>query len=177
MTNCDGRVTLLRQPSPFFLTTLMPDGSPQMTQTWVDTDGGAEHIEAVAQRYLGAPYRGTEAATRSASSSPSARTRSITWDSRGSALLSAGWILYWPRAMPAPRSLPVAGSAYSPVEAGPAEAPASMPAPQHSASLGGSPAGSRGVVPVWSSPELSEKRALVDVAYGTLAVAGDYRPK
>jgi PPOX class probable F420-dependent enzyme len=84
----------------------MPDGSPQMTQTWVDTDGehvvintvqghqkvknierdprvavnvcnvsepsryyaicgrvvaittegGAEHIEALAQRYLGAPY-------------------------------------------------------------------------------------------------------------------------
>jgi PPOX class probable F420-dependent enzyme len=84
----------------------MPDGSPQMTETWVDTDGehviintvqgsqkarnvdrdprvavsvsdpanpsryyeirgrvinvttegGAEHIEALAQRYLGAPY-------------------------------------------------------------------------------------------------------------------------
>jgi hypothetical protein len=34
----------------------MPDGSPQMTQTWVDTDGGAEHIEALAQRYLGTPY-------------------------------------------------------------------------------------------------------------------------
>jgi PPOX class probable F420-dependent enzyme len=84
----------------------MPDGSPQMTQTWVDTDGehiiintvkgfqkvknverdprvavsisdpsnpsryyairgrvldittegGAEHIEALAQRYLGSPY-------------------------------------------------------------------------------------------------------------------------
>jgi PPOX class probable F420-dependent enzyme len=99
-------ITLLRQPSLCFLTTLMPDGSPQMTQTWVDTDGrhvvintvqgfqkarnverdprvaicvaepstrascyairgrvvdittkgGAEHIEALAQRYLGAPY-------------------------------------------------------------------------------------------------------------------------
>jgi PPOX class probable F420-dependent enzyme len=38
----DGLIALLRQPSPCFLTTLMPDGSPQMTQTWVDTDG--EHI-------------------------------------------------------------------------------------------------------------------------------------
>jgi PPOX class probable F420-dependent enzyme len=102
----DGLIALLRQPSPCFLATLMPDGSPQMTQTWVDTDGehviintvqgfqkvrnidrdprvavtvsdpaspsryywvrgrvtnattegGAEHIEALAQRYLGAPY-------------------------------------------------------------------------------------------------------------------------
>lgn len=28
--------SLLRQPSTCFLTTLMPDGSPQMSQTWVD---------------------------------------------------------------------------------------------------------------------------------------------
>ena len=97
---------LLRRPSPCFVATLMPDGSPQMTQTWVDTDGthvlintvdghqkvrnmrrdprvalnvadpddpsryfgvrgrvvaitedGArEHIEELAQRYLGGPY-------------------------------------------------------------------------------------------------------------------------
>ena len=102
----EGLVSLLHQPSLCFLTTLMPDGAPQMTQTWVDTDGervvintvqgfqkvknverdprvtvcvtdpsrphsyyevrgrvvkvttegGAEHIEALAQRYLGAPY-------------------------------------------------------------------------------------------------------------------------
>ena len=102
----EGLISLLRQPSTCFLTTLMPDGAPQMTQTWVDTDGehvvintvqgfqkvknverdprvavcvadpssprsyyevrgrvvkvttegGAEHIEALAQRYLGAPY-------------------------------------------------------------------------------------------------------------------------
>jgi PPOX class probable F420-dependent enzyme len=102
----EGLMSLLRQPSVCFLTTLMPDGAPQMTQTWVDTDGehvvintvqgfqkvtnverdprvavcvtdpstphsyyeirgrvvkattegGAEHIEALAQRYLGAPY-------------------------------------------------------------------------------------------------------------------------
>jgi PPOX class probable F420-dependent enzyme len=101
-----GLIALLRQPSPCFLATVMPDGSPQMTRTWVDTDGehvvintvqgfqkiknierdprvavsvsdpaspsryyairgrvvnvttegGAEHIEALAQRYLGAPY-------------------------------------------------------------------------------------------------------------------------
>nr|WP_246324198.1 PPOX class F420-dependent oxidoreductase [Petropleomorpha daqingensis] len=35
----DGLIDLLRRPSPCFLATLMPDGSPQMTQTWVDTDG------------------------------------------------------------------------------------------------------------------------------------------
>ena len=38
----EGLIAVLRQPSPCFLTTLMPDGSPQMTQTWVDTDG--EHV-------------------------------------------------------------------------------------------------------------------------------------
>ena len=102
----EGLISLLHQPSLCFVTTLMPDGAPQMTQTWVDTDGehvvintvqgfqkiknierdprvavsvsdpaspsryyairgrvvnattegGAEHIEALAQRYLGAPY-------------------------------------------------------------------------------------------------------------------------
>ncbi len=102
----EGLIALLRQPSPCFLTTLMPDGSPQMTETWADTDGvhvivntvqsfqkvknverdprvavavsdpsnpyryyavrgrvvnvttegGAEHIETLAQRYLGGPY-------------------------------------------------------------------------------------------------------------------------
>ena len=102
----EGLIALLHQPSLCFLATLMPDGSPQMTETWVDTDGehviintvqgsqkarnvdrdprvavsvsdpanpsryyeirgrvinaategGAEHIEALAQRYLGAPY-------------------------------------------------------------------------------------------------------------------------
>ena len=35
-------MTLLRAPSTCYITTLMPDGSPQLTQTWVDTDG--EHI-------------------------------------------------------------------------------------------------------------------------------------
>jgi PPOX class probable F420-dependent enzyme len=102
----EGLIALLRQPSPCFLSTLMPDGSPQLTRTWVDTDGehvvintvqshqkvrnverdprvavnvcdlsspssyyavrgqvvgvttegGAEHIESLAQRYLGTPY-------------------------------------------------------------------------------------------------------------------------
>ena len=106
MTLPDALIDLLRRPSPCFLSTLMPDGSPQMTQTWVDTDGrdvlintvrghqkvrnverdprvalnvadpddpsryfevrgrvtevtedGArEHIDALAQRYIGAPY-------------------------------------------------------------------------------------------------------------------------
>ena len=35
----DALIDLLNRPSPCFLATLMPDGSPQMTQTWVDTDG------------------------------------------------------------------------------------------------------------------------------------------
>jgi PPOX class probable F420-dependent enzyme len=39
MTLPDALVDLLRLPSPCFVATLMPDGSPQMTQTWVDTDG------------------------------------------------------------------------------------------------------------------------------------------
>src|SRR3954451_15942651 len=39
MTLPDALVDLLRLPSPCFLATLMPDGAPQMTQTWVDTDG------------------------------------------------------------------------------------------------------------------------------------------
>ena len=99
-------VDLLRGGATCYLTTLMPDGSPQLTQTWVDSDGrdvlvntvvghqkvrnvgleprvavaislpsnpsryveirgvvtatetaGAEeHIEELAQRYLGGPY-------------------------------------------------------------------------------------------------------------------------
>ena len=38
----DDLLALLRRPSPCYLSTLMPDGSPQLTQTWVDTDG--EHV-------------------------------------------------------------------------------------------------------------------------------------
>jgi pyridoxamine 5'-phosphate oxidase-like protein len=30
---------LLERPSICFLATLMPGGAPQLTQTWVDTDG------------------------------------------------------------------------------------------------------------------------------------------
>src|SRR5882757_11585225 len=37
-----GLLDLLRLPSPCFIATLMPDGSPQLTQTWVTTDG--EHV-------------------------------------------------------------------------------------------------------------------------------------
>ena len=101
-----GLLDLLNRPSPCFVATLMPDGAPQMTQTWVDTDGtnilvntvagfqkvrnmerdarvalnvadpadvsryfavrgrvvsitadgAAEHIEQLAQKYLGGPY-------------------------------------------------------------------------------------------------------------------------
>jgi PPOX class probable F420-dependent enzyme len=99
-------LALLRQPSLCFLATTMADGSPQVTETWVDTDGehllinsvkthvkvrnverdprvavaiaeprspsryfqvrgrvlsvttdgAVDHIEALAQRYLGKPY-------------------------------------------------------------------------------------------------------------------------
>jgi PPOX class probable F420-dependent enzyme len=99
-------LALLREPSTCYLATSMADGSPQLTQTWVDTDGehvlintvqghlkvrnierdprvavaisdpdkpsryfqvrgrvidvsadgAADHIEKLAQRYLGGPY-------------------------------------------------------------------------------------------------------------------------
>jgi PPOX class probable F420-dependent enzyme len=99
-------LALLRRPSICFLATTMADGSPQLTETWVDTDGehvlintaqgfqklrniardprvavaiaapdnparyvqirgrvidtttagAAEHIEQLAQKYLGKPY-------------------------------------------------------------------------------------------------------------------------
>jgi PPOX class probable F420-dependent enzyme len=99
-------IDLMKRPSTCFLATTMPDGSPQLTQTWVDTDGAhvlintveghqkvrnvgrdprvavsvidpdnpsryfavrgsvveattdgaADHIETLAQRYLGGPY-------------------------------------------------------------------------------------------------------------------------
>jgi PPOX class probable F420-dependent enzyme len=35
-------LNLLERPSLCFIATVMPDGSPQLTQTWVSTDG--EHI-------------------------------------------------------------------------------------------------------------------------------------
>ena len=38
----EGLLDLLRKPSPCFVATINPDGSPQLTQTWVDTDG--EHV-------------------------------------------------------------------------------------------------------------------------------------
>jgi PPOX class probable F420-dependent enzyme len=38
----EGLLDLLSKPSPCFVATLMPDGSPQLTQTWVTTDG--EHV-------------------------------------------------------------------------------------------------------------------------------------
>ncbi|MCW2503355.1 MAG: pyridoxamine 5-phosphate oxidase [Actinomycetia bacterium] len=38
----DDLLALLRQPSSCYLATVMPDGSPHLTQTWVDTDG--QHV-------------------------------------------------------------------------------------------------------------------------------------
>jgi PPOX class probable F420-dependent enzyme len=43
-----GLLELLHRPSPCFVATLMPDGAPQMTQTWVDTDGTHVLINTVA---------------------------------------------------------------------------------------------------------------------------------
>ena len=106
MTLPDNLLSLLSQPSTCYVSTIMADGSPQLTQTWVDTDGdhivintvkgfvklrnmerdprvavavadpadarrhlqvrghvvatttegGAEHIEMLSQKYLGEPY-------------------------------------------------------------------------------------------------------------------------
>jgi PPOX class probable F420-dependent enzyme len=103
----DPLVALLRAPSPCFIATVEPDGAPQLTQTWIDTDGthlllntveghrklanikrdprvvvnvcdradlsrywnlrghvvdtasdgAADHIEQLSQRYTGGPYR------------------------------------------------------------------------------------------------------------------------
>lgn len=35
----DDVLSLLRQPGTCYIATIMADGSPQLTQTWVDTDG------------------------------------------------------------------------------------------------------------------------------------------
>ena len=42
MTLPDELLELLRGPSTCYIATLMKDGSPQLTQVWVDTDG--EHV-------------------------------------------------------------------------------------------------------------------------------------
>ncbi len=38
----DDLIALLGKPSPCFVATVMPNGSPQLTQTWVTTDG--QHV-------------------------------------------------------------------------------------------------------------------------------------
>ncbi|MGW0411314.1 PPOX class F420-dependent oxidoreductase [Streptomyces collinus] len=40
-------VALLRRPATCYVATVMPDGSPQVTQTWVDTDGRHVLINSV----------------------------------------------------------------------------------------------------------------------------------
>jgi hypothetical protein len=52
----DDLLDLLRRPSPCFVATLMPDGSPQLTQTWVSTDG--EHIVITIEADSVTPPRG-----------------------------------------------------------------------------------------------------------------------
>jgi PPOX class probable F420-dependent enzyme len=43
----DELITILTDASPCFLATTEPDGSPQLTQTWVDTDGAHVVINTV----------------------------------------------------------------------------------------------------------------------------------
>jgi PPOX class probable F420-dependent enzyme len=43
----DELIVALNQPSTCYLSTVMPDGSPQLTQTWVDTDGSHILINSV----------------------------------------------------------------------------------------------------------------------------------
>lgn len=43
----EGLLDLLCKPSPCFVATAMPDGAPQLTQTWCDTDGDHVLINAV----------------------------------------------------------------------------------------------------------------------------------
>jgi PPOX class probable F420-dependent enzyme len=43
----DDVVALLRTPALCYVATVMPDGSPQLTQTWVDTDGSRVVINIV----------------------------------------------------------------------------------------------------------------------------------
>ena len=47
MTLTEDVLALLRQPSLCFLATSMADGSPQVTQVWVDTDGKHVLINSV----------------------------------------------------------------------------------------------------------------------------------
>ncbi|MCU1481920.1 MAG: pyridoxamine 5-phosphate oxidase [Subtercola sp.] len=48
MTLSPELLALLRKPSLCFIATTMPDGSPQLTETWVDTDGENVVINTVA---------------------------------------------------------------------------------------------------------------------------------
>ena len=43
----DDLLALLRRPSVCYIATTMADGSPQLTQTWVDTDGERVLINSV----------------------------------------------------------------------------------------------------------------------------------
>ena len=43
----DAALRLLRAPSTCYLATVMPDGSPQLTQLWVDTDGTDVFVNTV----------------------------------------------------------------------------------------------------------------------------------
>ncbi len=47
MTLPEDVLALLRQPSPCYVATTMPDGSLQVTQTWGDTDGTHVLINSV----------------------------------------------------------------------------------------------------------------------------------
>lgn len=47
MTLPDDLIALLRTDAQCYLATVMPDGSPQLTQVWVDTDGSHVRVNTV----------------------------------------------------------------------------------------------------------------------------------
>jgi hypothetical protein len=64
----DRLLDMLRASSTGLVATTNPDGSPQLTEVWLDTDGkhvlintvsglgAVEHIERVSHKYTGGPY-------------------------------------------------------------------------------------------------------------------------
>ncbi|MCW8103179.1 PPOX class F420-dependent oxidoreductase [Streptomyces tauricus] len=71
---------VLRSPALCFLTTLMPDGSPQITQTWVDTDGENIVINTVSTHQK---MRNVERDPRVAVAVADPTTPSRYWAARG----------------------------------------------------------------------------------------------
>src|SRR5215218_2651142 len=76
MTLSEDVLALLRQASPCYLATSMPDGSPQVTQVWVDTDGEHVLINSV-QGHVKVRNIGRDPRVALAISDPDAPSRSV----------------------------------------------------------------------------------------------------